>query len=191
MESNASIAKSFEEKVRSDSTSDLTRKAKLLLTLKDVYPGSFYDDQKRDLLEQLLSANLSLPEAAVVLKSLLTAGFIDVNEVSLYTTRLLTGAPAPQRAPSTQAATTDAPSIPSHVDNKIKWNGVEIEPETKLVSIDAAIISKMGAETSSIKDLLALLNNLGVESIKDALELYKNHKKFNVLVDLMQVKYFV
>jgi hypothetical protein len=156
--------------------------------LKDAYAGTFYDDQKKDLLDQFVKSNLPLPEAAVTLKNLLTAGFIDVTELSLYTTKLLSvGSVVQQPVAVVQQVVAPIVVAPPVVDNKIIWNGVEIEPNTKLSIIDSTIINRLSADANQIKDIIALLMNLGVETLKDAVELYKNHKKFNVLVDLMQV----
>jgi hypothetical protein len=148
---------------------------------KENYAGTFYDDQKKDLMEQFFNSNLPLPDAAQALKNLLTMGFIDVTELTAYTTRLITGVAAPVAPKVVQpVAVPVQPVEPS----KPTWNGVVLEPTTKLSEIQSTIHTKLSVD---VKDLLALLVNLSVESIKDAVELYKNHKKFNVLLDLMQV----
>jgi hypothetical protein len=75
---SSQILKSFEDK------------AQALLTLKGNL-GPFFDEQKKQLLDQLLKSGLPFPDVALLLKKLMDVSFIDGKELADLTTKLIAG----------------------------------------------------------------------------------------------------
>lgn len=151
-----------------DSNKIWIEKAAALLTLKD-HLGSFYDEQKNSLLNQILDEKQNFTEIATLYAKFLEIGFFNSEDLSFWTAKLI------GEKKELSASQNRSPQ---------DWRE-KILPETKLKSIQPFLVSQNGLQEEKIKELFLFLSQLNIETVKDSLELDKNDQSFNVLGDLL------
>eukprot|EP01114_Cavostelium_apophysatum_P012208 TRINITY_DN270_c0_g1_i4.p1 TRINITY_DN270_c0_g1~~TRINITY_DN270_c0_g1_i4.p1 ORF type:complete len:1841 (+),score=636.84 TRINITY_DN270_c0_g1_i4:878-6400(+) len=181
MEQNRSIADEFLEK------------ATALKSIEEAL-GEFYDEQKNALLNEFLAASLPMTQAIAILKSFLSAGLITPKELSTLTSQVLAlgkkGNEAKPAAPlvvpesKAEVPKAEAPKADEPVE---RWNGVEMRASTDLKDIAVSLAEKVNEKKEVIDELIAVLRNLEVYNVKQALDMETKDRQFSFLDDMIQL----
>lgn len=160
---------------------DIIQKAQALLTLRDSL-GSFFEEQKNLILEQVL--NLSLADGATLLKKLVEISFISQSELATWSSKLIfKGSSAEIKGPApVQRNNNNNENVLSEEQLFLS----KIAKDTKLDTLGEGFCKILDLNPTEYNNLLESLQLLNVLNVENALDLQENDSQFQILNELLE-----